>query len=152
MAQVQPCAIADDLGVEGRFAIGEPRPEAEFLAIECAGSVDVGDEKLGLGKGEEGFCCIRWCAVRHGLKAFLQRLPVFEARLPGNQFLGIGKLEAVIQDLAVGQMAEARQYRSDRIRDGIVPLAMPAQVKLGLFPLSFRNLACSKLSLGAFGG
>ena len=50
MAKVQPCAVAPDLSVEWRLAVGETDLEAELLYVEVAGFFDVGDEKLRLGR------------------------------------------------------------------------------------------------------
>lgn len=55
MAQIQPRAVAKDLGIEGRFAIGEACREAELLFIERPGGSDVADKSCGSAKARKGF-------------------------------------------------------------------------------------------------
>jgi hypothetical protein len=43
----------------------------------------------------------------------------------------------VLQDLPVAQMIVSGQRRPDLRRDGMIPVAMPSQVQLGLLPEGF---------------
>ena len=54
--------------------------------------------------------------------------------LPGDQFLRIAEFETLRQDFGISHLAETRQARPDLGCDRIVPVTMPAQDELGLFP------------------
>jgi hypothetical protein len=53
-SQVDVGLVADDLGVEGRIAVGECDGEAEPGGVEVAGCLDIGDVELGFDSVEDG--------------------------------------------------------------------------------------------------
>jgi len=54
-SQVDARGIAFDLRIKRRLAIGERNGEAEFAGEEIAGGLDIGDEQLRFGTGDDGF-------------------------------------------------------------------------------------------------
>jgi hypothetical protein len=58
--------------------------------------------------------------------------------LAGDQFLRIAELERTVEDLAVGQVLEARQHGANLGRDGMMALAVPAQIELRLLAEVFE--------------
>ncbi len=51
--QVESCLVAEELCVVRRFAVEECDREAEFVCIEVAGTLDVGDRELWLDGTED---------------------------------------------------------------------------------------------------
>jgi hypothetical protein len=73
-AQVDPRAVARDLSIERRLAIGERNDKAEFSREEIARRLDIGDKQLGFRTGDDGFAGGRVSMIRHGVKSFPERL------------------------------------------------------------------------------
>src|ERR1700730_10616274 len=84
-AQIEPRAVASDLRMERRLAIGEGGRKAELTCEEIARRLDIGDEQFRLGGGNNRPGGNRLCLIWHGRK--FQKGPNAQGAAPGASAL-----------------------------------------------------------------
>ncbi|MDP9812183.1 hypothetical protein J2W42_005053 [Rhizobium tibeticum] len=137
LSQIQAGAISKDLGIKWRLSIGKCDVKAELLDIKPECGIKVGDEELRLRGYDKRAVAIEDWRVCHGFDPFDQRRPIRKAMLSGNKLLGVAELEICFQYLSIALVSISGQNPPDLRRHGMVPLAMPSQVGLGLLSKVF---------------